>query len=158
MMKAFLFNISLALTWCLLMGSFTEWTFVGGMLVGSGVVEAYLRALGGRSYFGKMIRLLRFAGYFVKILVQANFQVAWEVLTPKLYMRPRILRYPVGGLSDVERTTLANCITLTPGTLVIDESPDKQWLYIHCMYGQDPDAALRALDELAFRLRQGVFA
>ncbi|MFG0257142.1 MAG: Na+/H+ antiporter subunit E [Phycisphaerales bacterium JB043] len=158
MMRAFLFNIALALTWTLLTGSFSEWNFVAGMLVGAGVVEAYLRSLQARSYFGKMLRLLRFGAYFFRILVQANLQVAWEVLTPRMYMKPRILRYPVGGLSDVERTTLANCITLTPGTLVIDESPDRQWLYVHCMYAEDADEALRDLDELAYRLRQGVFS
>ena len=157
-MKAFLFNIALALTWCLLTGGFSEWNFIAGMLVGAGVVEAYLRALRSRSYLGKLLRLIAFAGYFLRILVHANMQVAWEVLTPRLHMKPRILRYPVGGLSDVERTTLANCITLTPGTLVIDESPDKQWLYVHCMYAEDKDEALRSLDELALRLRKGVFS
>jgi len=157
-MKSFLFNVGLALVWISLTGSFSEWNFIAGMLVGAAVVEGYTRARRSAPYLGKMVRLIGFAMYFLRILVQANMQVAWEVVTPKHTMQPRILRYPVAGLSDVERVTLANAITLTPGTLVIDVSPDNEWLYIHAMYAKDEDAALRSIDELALRLRKGVFS
>jgi multicomponent Na+:H+ antiporter subunit E len=157
-MRSFLFNIGLALVWCALTGSFTEWNFFAGMLVGAAVVEGYTRARRSAPYLGKMVRLVGFAGYFLRILVKANLQVAWEVVTPKHTMQPRILRYPIAGLSDVERVTLANAITLTPGTLVIDVSPDNEWLYIHAMYARDEEAALRSIDELALRLRKGVFS
>lgn len=157
-MRSFLFNVGLALVWISLTGSFSEWNFIAGMLVGAAVVEGYTRARRSAPYLGKVVRLFGFAMYFLRILVQANLQVAWEVVTPKHTMQPRILRYPVAGLSDVERVTLANAITLTPGTLVIDVSPDNEWLYIHAMYAKDEEAALRSIDELALRLRKGVFS
>lgn len=157
-MRSFLFNVALALVWMALTGSFTEWNFIAGMLVGAAVVEGYTRARRSAPYLARMTRLLGFAMYFLRILIRANMQVAWEVLTPSMTMTPRILRYPVGGLSDIERTTLANAITLTPGTLVIDVSPDNQWLYIHAMYARDEEETLRSIDELAIRLRKGVFS
>lgn len=157
-MKSFLFNVALALVWCSLTGSFTEWNFIAGMLVGAAVVEGYTRARRSTPYLGKAARLIGFALYFLRILVQANLQVAWEVVTPRHTMQPRILRYPIGGLTDVERVTLANAISLTPGTLVIDVSPDNEWLYIHAMYARDEEKALREIDELALRLRKGVFS
>ena len=59
------------------------------------------------------------------------------MVTPGLSMTPRIIRYPVSGLSPIELTTLANAISLTPGTLSIDVSPDDEWLYVHAMYAED---------------------
>ena len=58
----------------------------------------------------------------------------------------------------MELTTLANCITLTPGTLVIDVSDDGCWLYVHCMYAKDPAKSIAELDELANRLKREVFS
>ena len=37
-------------------------------------------------------------------------------------------------------------------------SPDNEWLYIHAMYAKDEENALREIDELALRLRKGVFS
>ena len=157
-MKNVMMNLLLAVVWCALTGSFSEWNFVAGLLVGAFVVELYTRALRSDAYLGRGVRLLTFSLYFLRILIVANLQVLWECLTPGMSMTPRIIRYPVGGLSDVELTTLANAITLTPGTLVIDISPDSRWLYIHCMYAKDRQKALRELDELAIRVRKGIFS
>jgi len=157
-MRNAMLNLVLAVAWCALTGSFSEWNFVAGVLVGALVVEIYTRALRKDAYLGRGFRLLGFSLYFLKILIVANLQVLWECITPGMSMTPRIVRYPVGGLSDAELITLANAITLTPGTLVIDISPDNQWLYVHCMYAKDRQQALRALDELALRIRKGVFS
>ncbi|XHC26340.1 Na+/H+ antiporter subunit E [Phycisphaerales bacterium ac7] len=157
-MKQLTFNLFLAVVWCLLTASFSAWNFVAGALVGAAVVAVYSSVAGQGSYFKRAWGLLAFAGHFVKILTKANIQIAWEILTPAHNQSPRILRYPVDGLSDVEKTTLANAITLTPGTLVVDISPDGKWLYLHCMYAQDPASTLAEIDDLALRLRKAVFS
>ena len=72
-------------------------------------------------------------------------------------MHPRIIRYPVTGLSHTQMTTLASAITLTPGTLSADVDEAGQTLYIHCMYAHDRDAAVADLDELRDRLMREVF-
>jgi len=36
--------------------------------------------------------------------------------------------------TDFEITMLANMIALTPGTVVVDLSKDKKFMYIHVMY------------------------
>jgi len=156
-MIRFLLNIGLAIVWCALT-TFDGWNFIGGFLVGAVVVSVYSRATSGEQYIAKAGRLLRFMVYFCKLMIQTNMQVAWEVLTPKMHQKPRIIRYPIKGMTDIERTTLANAITLTPGTLVIDISPDERWLYIHCMYAQDREAAVREIDDLWNGIRRGVFA
>ena len=157
-MKPFLLNLVLAIVWCLLTGSAHPWNFIAGLLVGAGVVSAYGMVSDGRHYAVTVWRVIRFGLYFFRILVQANIQIAREVVTPGLTFRPRFIRYDVSTLNNVEKVTLSNAITLTPGTLVVDVSPCGDYFYIHCMYGQNRDAAVAELDELTERLLEGVFS
>jgi multicomponent Na+:H+ antiporter subunit E len=63
--------------------------------------------------------------------------VAYEVLTPGFQMQAAIVAIPLDAESDLEITVLANLITLTPGTLSLDVSPDRKTLYIHAMHVDD---------------------
>jgi len=156
-MNNFLFNIALAIVWCSLTASFSAWNFIAGMVVGALVIEAYTLTTPGADYLGNGVRLLRFLLHFLGLLVKSNLQVTRAIFSPSL-LAPRIIRYSVKGLSPVERTVLASAITLTPGTLTIDESPDGEWLYVHAMFGRDADEVRREIDDLRARLRHGVFS
>ena len=96
-------------------------------------------ALGGQKYFRKIPRAIGFFFYFIKELIVANLKVAFDVITPKDYMRPGIVAVPLDTETDMEITLLANLITLTPGTLSLDVSKDKKVLYIHTLYLDDPE-------------------
>ena len=132
--------------------------FVIGLAVGFVVVSTSDLAFGRPNHGRRLLRMVRFAGYFLAILVRANLQIAREILTPGFSQTPRIVRYPVQDLDDVQVTVLANCITLTPGTLVVDASEDGRWLYVHCMYAEDRAKAIDGLRELEDRLRREVFS
>lgn len=159
MIRAFLLNLFLAAVYIALADSgVTPVNFAIGFAVGYAALSIYALSVGQRNYGVKVFKLFRFTGYFLYILTKANLQIAWEIITPGFSQTPRILRYAVAGMSEVEITTLASCITLTPGTLVVDVSDDNQWIYVHCMYAKDKNAALADLDELAQRLHQEVFS
>ena len=87
----------------------------------------------------RLIRLVRFALFFVWELVLANLRVAHDVITPRLYARPAIIALPLDARTDLEITLLANLISLTPGSLSLDVSPDRRTLYVHVLFGEDPD-------------------
>lgn len=157
-MTRFGFNLVLAVVWCLMWGSFSAWNFMGGLAVGAFVLTGYSRVAGKSPYMLRLWHLIRFGAYFMKILAKSNLQIAKEVVTPGWSQTPRILRYPVGHLTDVQKTSLANAITLTPGTLVVDISPDGQFLYLHCMYAKQREQTIAEIDELADRLTRWVFA
>ncbi|MEM6505352.1 MAG: Na+/H+ antiporter subunit E, partial [Planctomycetota bacterium] len=53
--------------------------------------------------------------------------------------------------------TLANAITLTPGTLSADINDAGDTLYIHAMYAEAKKDATRDLDELRDKLLRLVF-
>ena len=156
-MALFLLNILLAVLWVLMLGATDLYTFAGGFLIGYVLISAFAPSREKSAYAGKGRDLLRFAGYFVSILVKANWQVAREVLRANPQRQSKILRYDVSGLSDVQTTALANAITLTPGTLVIDISPDGDRLYVHCMFAPDRAAVTAELDELKGRMMREVF-
>jgi multicomponent Na+:H+ antiporter subunit E len=74
-------------------------------------------------------------------LVKSSVQVARAVLTPGDSVSPGFVTVPMPeGRSDLEITLIANYITLTPGTLTVDVSPDRRMLLIHSLLsGADGD-------------------
>ncbi|MFP4145426.1 MAG: Na+/H+ antiporter subunit E [Phycisphaeraceae bacterium] len=157
MIRLFLLNLLLALVYVALTGEPTGANFLIGFGLGFVVLTIYARAAGDGAYVGRFFRLIRFGLWFLGVLVRANLQVAWEVVTPGLHMTPRVIRYDVRGMTPGQITALATAISLTPGTLTADIDESGGYLYIHCMYARDREAAVRDLDDLKQRLLREVF-
>ncbi len=133
-MKLFLLNILLSLLWAAISGSFSAVTLGVGFVLGYLVVVAARPALGPSAYYTGLWRGLAFALFYVWELVVSSVRVAYDVLTPRFHMRPGVIGLPLEARTDLEITALANLISLTPGTLSLDVSPDRRTLYIHAMY------------------------
>lgn len=157
MTTPFLFNIALSLLWMMLNRDTTLLNGILGFALGAIVVEFTLRAAGQSTYIGRLWSFVRFAIYFHYILIKANLDVAWEIITPGYTMKPRMIRYSVKGLTPMQITTLANAITLTPGTLSSDINDAGDTLYIHAMYAEKKTDATKDLDELRDKLLKLVF-
>lgn len=67
----------------------------------------------------------------IKEIFKSNFHVAKIVLSPKLNISPSIVTINTKLKSELNKTILANSITLTPGTLTLDMYDDK--LIVHCL-------------------------
>jgi len=152
-----LLHLFLLGVWLALTDEVSFLNVVLGLAVGAVVTSIVAVAFGRGGYLHRGWALLRFLGYFVRILIQANLQVMWEIITPGYTMTPRLIRYDVEGLTPVQITVLASAITLTPGTLTADVDEDGRYLFIHCMYAGDRDDAVRQIDELRGRLLREVF-
>lgn len=139
MRTQFLLNILLMLVWVLLTGDSSFANFIFGFLLSYGILWVVYRIShnGGRSYFVVLPKTLRLVGFFFKELIKANLLVAYEVMTPKLYIKPGIVAIPLDVSTDFEILLLTNLISLTPGTFSIDVSEDKKTLYVHEMYIRD---------------------
>ncbi len=144
-MKYSLLNIALALAWTSLTGEFNEVNFAWGLLLGYFLLFLLRDVVGTTRYCNKVWQVIYFTLYFVWQLGLANFIVAWEVITPKLHMRPAIIAVPIDLKQDFEITLLANLITLTPGTLSLEVSEDKRTLYVHAMYVDDIEEFRRSI-------------
>lgn len=142
MMGKLSLNITLAVVWMFLSGSFGIFALIEGLAVGFGVIFLLERVIGASNYTKKLFKGLNLLFFFLWELIVSNYNVAKELLTPHFLSEPAIVAVPLSLKGDFEITLLANLITLTPGTLSIDVSPDRKFLYVHLMYGGDPDKAI----------------
>ncbi len=98
--------------------------------------------------------LLAFLLYFHWKLLEANFVLAREIVTPRDHTRRGIIAVPVEGASELVITLVANAITLTPGTLTLEARRDPAVLYVHVLHLYDDERVrrdVRALQRLALR-------
>ncbi len=138
-MSHLLLNTMLALVWALLTGTFEPGNLLVGFVLGYFILFAAQRVVGTSSYFDKVPEVLSFAAYFLWALVAANLRVAGDVLRANRHLRPSVLAVPLEAHTHAEVTLLSNLIALTPGTLVLDVSTDRHMLYVHTLYGNEPE-------------------
>ncbi|WP_026381208.1 Na+/H+ antiporter subunit E [Afifella pfennigii] len=146
-MYLFPVNILLAIAWAAVTGSFSLVNLLFGFVLGACVLWIIREQIGTRSYLGRSLRVVSLGFLFFYELVMSAIRVAWLVVQPKMPLRPAIIAYPLRVNRDFEITLLANLITLTPGTLSIDVSPDRRILYIHAVDVPDPDELKREIAE-----------
>ncbi len=79
---------------------------------------------------------------FLKELSTANLDVAYRVLAPSMPIDPDVVAVPLRVETDLAVTTIANSISLTPGTLTMDHDHETNVLYVHAIDGSDRDAIL----------------
>jgi len=139
-MRPLILNMFLAITWVELTAERSTENLIVGALFGYILIWAFRDTLfPNASYTKKPHQVVYFIGFFLWELLIANIRVAKEVLSPTLTANPAIVAVPLDLESDIEITTLANLITLTPGTLSLDVSEDRKTLYVHTMYLDNND-------------------
>lgn len=144
----FALNLALALAWAAISGAFTGTNLLMGFLMGTAVLIILRRALGSDAYLRQIKTTWSFVGFFLWELLVSSLQVAKDVLTPNYNIYPGVIAIALDDdMTDAQITLLANSITLTPGTLSIDVSPDNRYLYIHAMNIDDVDALKASIKE-----------
>jgi multicomponent Na+:H+ antiporter subunit E len=132
-------NLLLAVIWAFATGAVTPVSLTVGFLVGMAVLHVMGRALGDRRYVVRLVRGGALLAIFVWELLVSSVRVATDVVRPRLTMEPAVIEVPLDLTRDAEITLFANLISLTPGTLTIDVANDRSCLYVHAMYGTDPE-------------------
>ena len=133
-MRMLVLLVVLAATWLL-----WSWLFkplVLGLGVFSCLLVIYLVHRMG--YFGSDLYALRLRGRFIvywawllKEIFRSSIDVARIILSPSLPISPRTVQIDAGTADPVGQTTLANSITLTPGTLAFDV--DEGLIQVHAL-------------------------
>lgn len=124
----------LTMVWVALWESLTWANVAGGLL--AGIVTVILvpprpdtLVIGSRPIAGLKLLL-----YFLWKLAQASIAVAWEVVTPGDRTNPAVITVPLHTSSEGIITSVANMVSLTPGTLTLDVDPGTRTLYIHVLH------------------------
>lgn len=68
------------------------------------------------------IRFIKYIPWLLYQIVLSNIHVAYLVLSPRMPIDPKLIRYKTKLKSDISLVTFANSITLTPGTITADIS------------------------------------
>lgn len=127
-----------------------------GLLLGLAIAFGLRRLYPERTNVTRVVRATPFAVlYTVAFLTEvltANIDVARRVLSPSLPIAPDVIVIPLRVESDIAITTIANSITLTPGTLTMDYDEDRNVLYVHAIDASDRDlvvAPIRTWEDYA---------
>lgn len=130
-----LLNLFIALLWMLLMDedklNFT--TFFAGFLVGIGIIFFMHRFFGTHFYLRRMYATFKLLFIFIAELTKSSLVLLKQILSPTLKIKPGIFKYETVLKGDSEVTLLSLLLTLTPGSVVMEVSPEGNVLYIHAM-------------------------
>ncbi len=66
------------------------------------------------------IRFIKYVPWLLYQIILSNIHVAALVLSPRMPIEPKIIRYKTKLKTDIALVTFANSITLTPGTITAD--------------------------------------
>jgi multicomponent K+:H+ antiporter subunit E len=83
---------------------------------------------------------LRLSGVVLKDIVMSNIDVARRVLGPESALTPGFVWVPLTIRDPHGIVALAGIITLTPGTLSAELSPDRRHLLVHAFHLTDATA------------------
>lgn len=115
-------------------------------LIVGGIAAVISVLMLGRYFFETTSKLLdpkRYLWFMVYVFIfaweclKANLDVAYRVLHPDLPIKPGIVKVKINLKTDLARTTLANSITMTPGTITVDIIQD--YIYVHWIYVKSTD-------------------
>jgi len=140
-----LLNILLAFTWMFLKNEYSGNTFIIGYLLGLLILMVFRHFFNDRFYLLRVYAVIKLILLFFRELLLSNIAVLKVILKPRLTITPGIFALETKLTKDWEITILANLITLTPGTLVLNISDDNKTLYIHAMDLADKQEAIDSI-------------
>jgi multisubunit Na+/H+ antiporter MnhE subunit len=89
---------------------------------------------------------LRYGLILLREIWRSAVTVTKLALGPLDRLRSGFLAVPMEAATDLEITSLANSITLTPGTITVHVEPAKRTIVIHAIdVGQNPDDVRRSI-------------
>lgn len=135
MISQILLNVFIAFMWMMFQDeqTFSLNTFLAGYLVGIGIVFLIHRFFGEKFYLVRVWALFKLLLIFNSELVKSSITVLGQILSPKLNIKPGIFRYETQLRGDWEITAISMLLTLTPGSVVMEVTPERDAVYVHAI-------------------------
>lgn len=141
-MTIYVLGIVFVAFWLAITASWTVPNLIFGVIVSALSLWLIRRHLSDeKTYWLRPLAILALVLLFFKELALSAWKMAVLVTRRKIDIQPGIFAYPLRVTTDFEITLLANLITLTPGTLSVDVSEDRKYLYVHGIDCSDVEAA-----------------
>jgi multicomponent Na+:H+ antiporter subunit E len=107
------------------------------------------------------VKLLKFVFIYIPVfiwkLILSNLDVARRVLSPKIPLNPGIVKVKTDLKGDIGKLTLANSITLTPGTLSIDVEGDTVFVHTIDVKGKNKEENSKIIAGSFEKILGGIF-
>ncbi len=81
----------------------------------------------------RLVAVGMLAAIFLRELVASSVAVARAVFARDPHVSPAIIAIPIDLRTDLAIASLANLVSLTPGTTSLHVSEDRSTLYVHCL-------------------------
>lgn len=137
-----LFSLVLLLIWLLLFNSIAPGVILLGILLSLLIPWLTTDFWPERIHFRYSLSIVKFIAAVLVDIVIANLVVAALILNPWRALHPRFIKLTLALRDPFAITLLANTISLTPGTVSADLSPDRRILLIHCLNLDDETALI----------------
>ncbi|MBY6294090.1 hypothetical protein GLU60_01745 [Nanohaloarchaea archaeon H01] len=158
-MKRYLMHaLMLTAFWMFIVGSISFPSIVQGLALAVPISYVFRNLFPGTfdvSNLKKAPYLFKYFGVFLKALVISNLEVAYRILSPSTEVKPQIMDYTLSLDHPTAVAILADSITLTPGTLVLDYVEDESELVIHCLNGESTEETrkdIRAWEDILMKV------
>jgi len=139
--------LTLLLIWLIANGTLATDTVLTGAVITAAIALAFAACARVYSVIRWSPRVIFtyfiYLGVFFQELVKANLNVMRYVFSPRIDIHPGIVEIKTELQSSIGRLALANSITLTPGTLVVDIRGDSLFIHWINVTATDPVAATR---------------
>ena len=126
----------LTLVWVTLWGSVTWANLLGGAVVALAVVYLVPSRDSTTSVGFRPLAALWLLVYFSWELVKASALLAWEVITPRMRVSAAVISVRLTSGLPGSITTVANLVSLTPGTVTLEVDEQARTLFIHVLHLQ----------------------
>lgn len=147
----------LTVVWVLLWGTFSWANLLGGIVVAVAVLVAF--PLPAVSSDGRLrpLGLLRVLLDVARDLAVSSVQVAWQSVRPGPPPRSSIVAVAVPDDSELLMALLVECLSLVPGSVVVEADAAARTLWAHVL-GADDAAAIGRFHRQADRLVRDLIA
>ena len=147
-MRTFLANVLLALAWLAVTGDFTFANFLLGFFAGTFALWVAGEVVGAHGYSRRLRAAVELAAVFAWELLVATLRVAHDVLTPGIGATPAVVALDLEAHSDMELLLISSLVTLTPGTVVVHVTEDRERMYVYGMYVEDAERFRRRIQRV----------
>ena len=137
----------IAILWMVLAKEPTLRNLLLGIVFGWAITLFTSRFLPVKPRVGSWVALAKFVPLFLWDVVVANLNVARIILSPIRKPRSAWVVVRLTTRNPYTIATLANVITLTPGTVSAELGPRRRTLLVHALDTEDPDAEAEVIKE-----------
>ncbi len=151
-----LISAVILVVWLLLNGPSAGQLLLGLVLaLGVPVLVAPLKP--DRPHIRRPVRAVALFGLVLADIVKAAIELAVRILGPEARVRPTYFWVPLDLRDPYAIAALAGIITMTPGTLSSDLTPDRRYLLVHCFHTDDADATIAEIKNRYERRLKEIF-